>query len=127
MGVSYQKITGQAEPLPDDILVVEMEQGQRLSRGGIILSDDTAYSSFDEKDAKAAKGIRARWAQVYKVGSNVDYVSAGEYVLVEHGRWTYAIDFIDENDEEVKVQKIDPAGILLMSDTEPLEIANIIK
>lgn len=116
MGVSYQVIQGQAEPLPDDILVYKMEQGSQKTKHGIILADDTNYGNIGEHAAKAGRGIRARWAQVYKVGENVTDVKAGDWVLVEHGRWTYAIDFIDENNETIKIQKIDPNGIFGVSD-----------
>lgn len=115
MGVSYQRIDGKAEPLPDDILVVGMEQGMQVSSGGIILSDDSYISNTDGA-ARAGKGVRARWAQVYKIGDNVKDVKPGEWVLVEHGRWSYAIDFIDENKNQVKLQKIDPTGIMLVAD-----------
>lgn len=117
MSVSYQTIKGQAEPLADDILVIAMEQGQRITSSGLILADDTSYGNISEEAAKSARGVRPRWAQVYKVGSNVDYVSPGQYVLMDHGRWTYAIDFVDESNKDIKIQKIDPEGILLVSDS----------
>ncbi len=116
MGVSYQVIEGQAEPLPDDVLVYNMEQGQQRTRGGIILADDTSYGNIGEHAAKAGRGIRARWAQVYKVGSNVTDVNPGNWVLVEHGRWTYAIDFIDEAGKTIKLQKVDVNGLFGVSD-----------
>ena len=61
-------IYGDLNPLKDHILVYEMENGEKITRGGIIITDDNG------KD----RGIRPRWAKVQKVGSNIDYVSAGE-------------------------------------------------
>lgn len=109
----YTVIQGDVSPLPNDILVIEMEKGGRITRGGIIIADDNG------KD----RGIRPRWARVYKVGKNIDYVQPDEWVLMEHGRWTYGveIEFKDENGKEIThyIQKIEPEAILLVSDELP--------
>lgn len=119
MSVSYQTITGKLSPLPTDILVVGMDQGDKLTSGGLIILDDSSVSTNDQQ-AKDGKGVRPRWAQVYKVGSLIDdSVQEGKWILIEHGRWTYAIDVIDEHGTEVKVQKIDPDCIYGFSDTCP--------
>lgn len=100
-------------PLPDHILVINMEKGEKITKGGIILRDDNG------KD----HGIRPRWAQVYKVGHRIDYVKPGEWVLVEHGRWTYGIEahvVKDDKEEVLYVQRIDNEAILLVSDECPL-------
>lgn len=109
----YNYVKGDLTPLRDHILVVNMEKGETITKSGLIIMDDNG------KD----RGIRPRWAQVYKVGANVDYVSPGEWVLLEHGRWTYGIELeLPEADEgEVfYVQRADPNGILLVSDEYPL-------
>ncbi len=101
-------------PLPDHVLVVDMEKGDKVTKGGIILRDDNGKEH----------GIRPRWAKVYKVGRRVDYVKPGEWILIDHGRWTYGVDarFVDENGVEQKlyVQRVDTNDILLVSDTCPL-------
>lgn len=118
---SYQSITGTAEPLSDDILVYEMETGEKLTKGGIMLLNDSSFTDATQSSASAGKGIRSRWAKVYKVGSNVDYVSPGELVLVEHGRWTYALKFTDETGTTINLQKIDPSAIILIADADFVE------
>lgn len=98
----------QLKPLNDTILVSEMYFGERLSQGGIILRND---------DTKSV-GIRPRWAKVYAVGPKQKDVSAGQYIMVAHGRWTRGIKIEDENGEQI-IRKVDPNDILLISD-EPV-------
>lgn len=108
---TYQKVTANIEPLENHILVVNMESGERKI-GSIIIRDDNGMNH----------GIRPRWAQVYKVGTNVDYVKPGQYVLIEHGRWTFGIEVVIPEggpDEVFYVQRVDPKGLLLVSDENP--------
>lgn len=110
--IDYSKVNSDVDPLPNDILIVDLEKGSRRTIGGIILTDDNGK----------LRGIHPRWAKVYKVGSNVDYVSPGEYILLQHGHWTYGIDINYNNGNEDKsyyLHKADPKGILLIKDTEP--------
>lgn len=107
------KVYAEISPLPDHVLVIDMEKGSKVSKGGIIIMDDNGKEH----------GIRPRWAKVYKVGSRVDFVKPGEWVLMEHGRWTYGVESIiqDENGNEVTlyVQRIDTNAILLVADEKP--------
>lgn len=94
--------------LPEDILVINMDMGEMVTAGGIVIQSD---------DGKA-HGVKPRWAQVYKVGKNVDYVKEGQWVLIEHGRWTRKIK-IDDGEGEKEFQKVDVNGILLVTDEKP--------
>jgi hypothetical protein len=105
----YQKFSGTLTPLPDHVLVCDMETGDRVTPGGIIVTDDNG------KD----RGIRPRWCRVYKVGTNVADIMPGEWLYVEHGRWTWALDFTDETGSVLKIQRVDTAGILAVSDEKP--------
>lgn len=90
-----------------------MEKGDKVTSGGIIVLDDNG------KD----RGIRPRWAQVWKVGPENSDLTPGQWVLLEHGRWTYGIEAIipEGGENEVfYIQRADPAGILLVSDECPL-------
>jgi hypothetical protein len=94
-------------PLTGKIFVTNMEKGMQLSRGGIIRIDD----NFKDH------GIRPRWSRVWKIGSDIDYLNVGEWVLVEHGRWTLQIDMTVDG-EEISTWSIDPSAILLVSSSE---------
>lgn len=83
--------------------------------GGIILRDDNA------KD----HGIRARWAKVWRVAEDIDYIQPGQWILVEHGRWTMTISVRDNLDQEFQFHKIDPNGIMCVSDEQPEDVADV--
>ncbi len=104
----YFRLDRDVSPLRDHILIYNMEQGDKLTKGGILIPDDNG------KD----RGIRPRWAQVYKVGSNIDYVSAGEWILIEHGRWTYGVP-VELDGVEHYIQRVDTDAILIAQAEKP--------
>jgi co-chaperonin GroES (HSP10) len=109
----YNKISGDLRPIKDHVLVINMEQGDKVSKGGVIILDDNG------KD----RGIRPRWCQVWKVGSENTDLEQGQWILVEHGRWTYGIETAipEGSDEDVfYVQRVDVKGILGVQDECPL-------
>ncbi len=111
--MSFHKFYGDVRPLPKDVLVIEMERGYRKENGIIFLDD----SHGDEKN------IKPRWCKVYAVGEQVDDVKKGDWVLVEHGRWTYGLNVVLTSGEEVYLQKIDPNSILITSDEKPNSVS----
>lgn len=94
-------------PLKDNIFVVEMEGRVQKTKAGIIIPDDNMKEH----------GIKPRWGRVWHVGPDITDVKPGEWVLVEHGRWTAKIT-IDLAGEKIDCWKIDPKAILLVSQTE---------
>ncbi len=100
-------IEGTITPLKDNIIVVDIEEGTRKTFSGIIIMDDNM------KD----RGIRPRWSCVWSVGENVDYLTKGEWILIEHGRWTRGIEL----DSGETIRMIDPDSILLVTAEDPRE------
>lgn len=98
-------------PLPGNIFAV-LEQGERVSQGGIVLRDDNGK----------LEGIRPRWGKVWQVAEDITDVKPDDWILCEHGRWTMTIEIKDDNGEKFKFQKIDPNGILMVSDYKPNDI-----
>ena len=45
-------------PLHNKILLTNLERGERTTKGGIIIADDSKITAHE-------RGIRARWAEVY--------------------------------------------------------------
>ena len=43
-------------------------------------------------------------------------VKVGQWVYVEHGRWTRGVNIEDDNGEIFKIPKVEPESILLVSD-----------
>jgi co-chaperonin GroES (HSP10) len=92
---------GDVTPLRDQVLVCDMESGDRLTRGGLILLDDNGKNH----------GIRPRTCTVYAVGEGVDYVSVGDQVLVSHGRWSRGVKIVSGDTTRV-IRKVDTKDIL---------------
>lgn len=97
------------DALPDVVLVREIQRGERKV-GSIILRNDDGESH----------GIRSRWAQVHAVGENVTDVGVGEFVLLQHGRWTRGFELEDEQGEPLVLYAIDyPNGVLIAAEEIP--------
>jgi len=94
--------------LPKDILVIDMHMGEQVSSGGIFIASD---------DGKA-HGVKPRWAKVYKVGSEIDFVKEGQWILIEHGRWTRKIK-INDGEGEKEFQKVEVKSVMAVADEKP--------
>lgn len=91
-----------------DVLVTDMDFGEMVSSGGIVVQSDNAK----------AHGVKPRWGKVYKIGPDQTDVKEGQWILIEHGRWTRKIT-INDGDGVKEVQKVDLNGILAVSDEKP--------
>lgn len=98
----------QLQPIRDAVIVSDMNFDERLSTGGIVLVKDNGKSS----------GIRPRWGRVYAVGPEQQDVRVGEWVCVEHGRWTRGIEFEDETGKHT-LRRVDPKDIMMSADERP--------
>jgi co-chaperonin GroES (HSP10) len=97
-------------PLKNKILVHKIEQGEKITSGGIIVLDDNGKEV----------GIRERWSEVYAIGPDIDYLSVGDWVLVEHGRWSRGVDLKDGAGNTVTtIRQVDPECVLLVYDGKP--------
>lgn len=97
-------------PHQDKVFVTELESGLRKTKSGILITDDVG------KD----HGLRPRWGQVWKVGKNVTGVVPGEWLLIEHGRWSLGIDLLTDTDEQIRVWHVDfPEAVIVVNDTDP--------
>lgn len=98
-------------PIKENVFVSDLDVGMHKTKGGIITIDDNG------KDY----GIHPRWCKVWAVGPDVKDVQVGEWLLVEHARWTFGIDFVLP-EGEVKAWKIEyPKAVLLVMDEDPRE------
>jgi hypothetical protein len=104
-------IHGEITPLRKKVLVKTIEKGEQKTKGGIILPDDDGID----------RGIRPRWAQVYRIGKDVDFLTIGEWVLMEHGRWSQGFT-INDGTNQFDVRLIDNDCILGSSDERPADI-----
>jgi co-chaperonin GroES (HSP10) len=104
-----QSIKGNLIPIRDHVIVEEMYFGEQKTASGIIIIDD------DGKDI----GIKPRWARVYAVGPLQEEVVVGDWVLIEHGRWTRGVDMEVEDGVIKTLRRIDTDAIMLISDENP--------
>jgi co-chaperonin GroES (HSP10) len=99
-------------PIHDHVLVTDLYFGEQKTKGGIIVRDDNG----------TARGVYPRWARVWAKGSeNKDEYNVGDYILIEHGRWTRKIE-LEVDGEEITVHRVDVDAILAVSDEKPNEL-----
>ena len=95
------------------VLVEQMEKGEVRTAAGLVLPDDNGKEH----------GIRARWGQVLSIGPDVSTdIKEGDWIYVEHGRWTRPMEFRDGDDVRT-LYGIEEESILLVSDEQPVEFA----
>ena len=99
-------IRGKFNPLRNKVLVHNMNFGEEKLDSGIILKSDNGTGT----------GVHPRWAQVWAIGPEQTDVKIGEWILMEHGRWTRAIPYEDEDGNEFDVFMVDLKGMLCASD-----------
>lgn len=102
------------KPLSDNVIVIDMNFGEQKTNSGIILQSDNGK----------AHGVHPRWAKVYAVGPDQQDVAVGQWVLVEHGRWTRGIKIEDAEGEKV-IRKVEVKSMMMISDEAPPEDAMI--
>ena len=106
--LSKLKVNG-LRPIHDHVLVTDLYFGEQKTKGGIIIRDDNG----------TARGVYPRWAKVFAKGpANKDEYEVGDYILIEHGRWTRKLD-LDINGEEITLHRVDTDAILAVSNEKP--------
>lgn len=102
-------------PIKKNVIVEDMYFGEETTKGGLIVTND------DGKD----RGIKPRWAKVYAKGpENIEPYEVGDWVLIEHGRWTRGFD-LDDGDVQKNLRMVEVESILLYTDEEPDRHATI--
>lgn len=96
------------KPVKDHIIVSEMAFEDRISSAGIIILNDNGKSS----------GVRPRWGKVFAIGPAQQDVKIGQWVLIDHGRWTRGISVEDKRGVHT-IRRVDNADILMVSDHKP--------
>jgi len=103
-------IKGKVRPIHGDVIVTDMHFGEMRTKSGLYIPSD---------DAKA-HGVKPRWAKVYAKGpENTDPYEVGDWVLIEHGRWTRKVKIENELGEHIEIQKVEVESILAWQDVQP--------
>lgn len=102
-------VKGKLRPLKDNVLVTDMDFEEQKTASGIIVQSD---------DGKA-HGVKPRWARVWATGPEQKDVKVGEWIYVDHGRWTRGVKVEDENGDEIIIRRVELTSILLQADEKP--------
>lgn len=94
--------------LHKDVIIYDMDFGEQITTSGIVIKSDDGQ----------AHGVKPRWGKVYKVGPEQKDIKVGQWVLVEHGRWTRKMK-IDDGESIKEIQKIDIDCMLAVADERP--------
>ena len=106
------KVKGTVRPLHDKVFVVDMEFGEQQTNSGIVLL----------KDDGKTQGIRPRWGRVWAIGPEQEQVKIGDWVCVEHRRWTRTVEIELESGEVLESRMVDNDAIMMISDEKPADI-----
>ena len=103
------KVVGKIIPIRDNVLVTDMNFDNRVTKGGIVLPSDDGKS----------EGVRHRWARVWAIGPQQTDVNVGEWILLEHGRWTRGVTVELEDGTDIVIRRADINAILMVTDEDP--------
>ncbi len=105
-------IEGTLKPIKNRVLVSDMFFGEQKTKSGLIIRDDDG----------GTRGIYPRWGKVYAIGpDNKDPINVGEWVLVEHGRWTRSVT-LKNGEEELEIRMVEAESILATADEKPNDL-----
>lgn len=110
-------LKGKLRLLQDKVMVTDMYFGEQKTQGGIIIKND---------DGKV-EGIYPRWCRVWAIGPEQQDVEVGDWILVEHGRWTRGIEYEEENGEVITIRLVENKSIIIRTDEKPNDVVNINK
>ena len=106
------KVTGTIKPLRDRVFVTDMEFGEERTRSGIFIPG---------ADGKT-QGIMPRWGKVWAIGPEQKEIQIGQWVLIEHGRWTRTVKYEDQAGTEHEIRMIDNNAIIATADDKPNDV-----
>ena len=103
---------GNLIPVRDHVIVEEMDFGEQKTKSGIIIQSD---------DGKTM-GVKPRWGKVYAVGRLQENVKVGDWILIEHGRWTRGMVVEDSDGTKRSLRRVDTDAIMLISKKKPKDV-----
>lgn len=112
MVLNINTIKGKLTPIKDHVIVTDMFFGEQKTKSGLIIKDDDGTT----------RGIYPRWGRVHAKGpENKEDYQVGDWVLVEHGRWTRAFD-VDDGTGSKELRMIETTSIVGWSKEKPNDV-----
>jgi hypothetical protein len=110
MATNINTIKGTPRAAGNRVLVTDMHFGEQKTASGLIIKDDDGTT----------RGIYPRWAKVYDKGpKNNDLYNIGDWILVEHGRWTRSVALETDDNIDLEIRMIEAESILGYSAEKP--------
>lgn len=110
MATNLTAVKGTLHAVGNRVLVRDMYFGEQTTKSGLIIKDDNG----------STRGIYPRWGKVYAKGpENSDEYSIGNWILIEHGRWTRGIALEQDDGEKIEVRMVETESILAYSNEKP--------
>lgn len=106
------KVKGKVVPIRDHVLVSDMEFGEQVTASGIVIKSDNGKSA----------GVKPRWGRVWAVGPEQKEVTVGEWICIEHGRWTRTIEVEQEDGSILELRRVETAAIMMSADERPGDV-----
>jgi len=84
----------------------------KKTKSGLIITNDDGNT----------RGIYPRWGKVHAKGpDNKDDYQVGDWILIEHGRWTRAFN-VDDGNGAIELRMIDQECIIGYSNEKPNDV-----
>jgi co-chaperonin GroES (HSP10) len=106
------KVTGIIKPLGDRVFVSDMEFGEQKTSTGIFIPSANGKS----------EGISPRWGRVWAIGPDQKDLEIGQWILVEHGRWTRTVEVAQDDGSVLEVRMVESAAIMMATDEQPTDM-----
>jgi co-chaperonin GroES (HSP10) len=106
------KVKGKVIPIRDHVLVSDMDFGMQKTQSGILITSDNGKSS----------GVKPRWGKVWAVGPEQKDIKVGEWICIEHGRWTRTIELEQEDGNILELRRVETSAILMSADEKPDDV-----
>lgn len=103
------KITGTLKPLKDKVFVTDINFDEEVTSAGIVLKSDNGKG----------EGVKPRWGRVWAIGPEQEDVKVGQWILMEHARWTREFQHEAEDGTITKLHMADLNAIMLVADEKP--------
>jgi co-chaperonin GroES (HSP10) len=102
-------VQGKLIPIRDNVLITDMNFEEQKTASGIVIRSDDGKS----------EGVKPRWGKVWAIGKDQKDVQVGEWILIEHGRWTRGVTVRGNDGNEFVIRRVDTKAILLSTDEQP--------
>lgn|SRR6056300_1014332 len=110
---SIKVYEGTLTPIHNRVLVTDMNFGEQKTAGGIIISSDDGQ----------ARGIHPRWGRVIAKGhENDDDYEVGDWILIEHGRWSRGINLKKSDGDKMVVHMVEAESVLGTAKEKPEDV-----